>query len=180
MTDYINLIIPYDWQIRVQVEAVDGYAARMAEARRYGAMAVALEAAQAEVTRIAGCLERANAQTEEFERKWYLVCDERDAALARLAEIEKQEPAYLLTPDGKCYAYGSAQPLSAGHADATLLELYAAAGASPMKPSESAEHRDELAKRKPEPAAETVGGLAKAVKAARGGDAPPAPMRRFA
>ena len=40
--------------------------------------------------------------------------------------------------------------------------------------------RDELAKRKPEPAAETVGGLAKAVKAARGGDAPPAPMRRFA
>ena len=29
-------------------------------------------------------------------------------------------------------------------------------------------------------AAETVGGLAKAVKAARGGDAPPAPMRGFA
>lgn len=42
------------------------------------------------------------------------------------------------------------------------------------------QHRDELAKRKPEPAAETVGGLAKAVKAARGGDAPPAPMRGFA
>lgn len=58
---------------------------------------------------------------------------ERDAALARLAEIEKQEPAYLLTPDGKCYAYGSAQPLSAGHADATLLKLYAAAGASPQQ-----------------------------------------------
>ena len=76
--------------------------------------------------------------------------DERDAALARLetlakgqhvelynarlrlAEIEKQEPAYLLTPDGKCYAYGSAQPLSAGHADATLLMLYTAAGASPV------------------------------------------------
>ena len=54
------------------------------------------------------------------------------------------------------------------------------AGASPVEPSESVEHRDELAKRKPEPAAETVGGLAKAVKAARGGDAPPAPMRRFA
>ena len=59
----------------------------------------------------------------------------RDAALARLAEIENQEPAYLLTPDGKCYAYGSAQPLSAGHADATLLELYAAAGASPVEPN---------------------------------------------
>ena len=62
---------------------------------------------------------------------------ERDAALARLAEIENQEPAYLLTPDGKCYAYGSAQPLSAGHADATLLELYAAAGASPVEPSQA-------------------------------------------
>ena len=59
---------------------------------------------------------------------------ERDAALARLAESENQEPAYLLTPDGKCYAYGSAQPLSAGHADATLLKLYAAAGASPAQP----------------------------------------------
>ena len=63
---------------------------------------------------------------------------------------------------------------------AARVKAYAAAGASPMKPSESVEHRDELAKRKPEPAAETVGGLAKAVKAARGGDAPPAPMRRFA
>ena len=30
-------------------------------------------------------IERANSQTEEFERKWYLVCDERDA-LAQNAE----------------------------------------------------------------------------------------------
>ena len=63
--------------------------------------------------------------------------EDRDAALARLAELEKQEPAYLLTPDGKCYAYGSTQPLSAGHADATLLKLYTAAGASPVEPSQA-------------------------------------------
>lgn len=183
MGGHTNLITPRDWQIQAQAEAADGYAAKIAEAKRYGAMADALEAAQAE-----------NAQWR-VDFKEMLI--ERDAALARLAEIESthidglmlekslanlkaQEPAYLLTPDGKCYAYGSAQPLSAGHADATLLKLYTAAGASPVEPSESVEHRDELAKRKPEPAAETVGGLAKAVKAARGGDAPPAPMRGFA
>ena len=123
MTDHTNLITPRDWQIQAQAEAADGYAARMAEARRYGAMAVALEAAQSRI---------------DFKE----MVIERNAELVRLAEIE--------------------------------------AGASPVEPSESAEHRDELAKRKPEPAAETVGGLAKAVKAARGGDAPPAPMRRFA
>lgn len=69
---------------------------------------------------------------------------ERDAALARLAEIENQEPAYLLTPDGKCYAYGSAQPLSAGHADATLLKLYASAGASPVEPNQARELSEAL------------------------------------
>lgn len=51
----------------------------------------ALQASQAEIERLATCLTKANSQAEEFERKWYLLCDERDAALARLAEIEKQE-----------------------------------------------------------------------------------------
>ena len=140
----------------------------------------ALEALQTEVFVLTGEVANKAEYAACMCRMHEAVKVERDAALARLAELEKQEPAYLLTPDGKCYAYGSTQPLSAGHADATLLKLYTAAGASPVEPSESAEHRDELAKRKPEPAAETVGGLAKAVKAARGGDAPPAPMRRFA
>lgn len=85
----------------------------------------------------------------------------RDAALARLAITEEANSMLLAR-------------------NKWLEHTLAVAGASPVEPSESVEHRDELAKRKPEPAAETVGGLAKAVKAARGGDAPPAPMRRFA
>ena len=51
MTDHTNLITPRDWQIQAQAEAAESYAARMAEARRYGAMADALEAAQAEIER---------------------------------------------------------------------------------------------------------------------------------
>ena len=82
-------------------------------------------------------LEAAQAEVKHLNLHLKATQSGRDAALARLAEIENQEPAYLLTPDGKCYAYGSAQPLSAGHADATLLELYAAAGASPVEPSQA-------------------------------------------
>ena len=100
----------------------------------------ALETLQAEVARLIRDRDSVWALKEHKEVLLSQMTSERDAALARLAELEKQEPAYLLTPDGKCYAYGSAQPLSAGHADATLLELYAAAGASPAEPSESAEH----------------------------------------
>jgi len=51
---------------------------------------------------------------------------ERDALAAELAAARAQEPSYLLTPDGKCYAYGASPPLSTGYADATLLKLYAA------------------------------------------------------
>ena len=96
------------------------------------------------MTQAADTLEAAQAEhTDEvmrglmLEKAHAMGLAERDAALARLAELEKQEPAYLLTPDGKCYAYGSAQPLSAGHADATLLKLYTAAGASPVEPSQA-------------------------------------------
>ena len=163
MGGHTNLITPRDWQIQAQAEAADGYAARMAEARRYGAMAVALEAAQSRI---------------DF--KEMLI--ERDAALARLAEIEKQEPIYQYqrADGGWIDQTKNGYDYNVRYGAATVRILYAAAGASPVEPSESVEHRDELAKRKPEPAAETVGGLAKAVKAARGGDAPPAPMRRFA
>ena len=105
-----------------------------------------------------------------------------DAALARLAEIEKQEPIYQYqrADGGWIDQTKNGYDYNVRYGAATVRILYASAGASPVEPSESVEHRDELAKRKPEPAAETVGGLAKAVKAARGGDAPPAPMQRFA
>ena len=168
MGGHTNLITPRDWQIQAQAEAADGYAAKIAEAKRYGAMADALEAAQAE-----------NAQWR-VDFKEMLI--ERDAALARLAEIEKQEPIYQYqrADGGWIDQTKNGYDYNVRYGAATVRILYAAAGASPVEPSESVEHRDELAKRKPEPAAETVGGLAEAVKAARGGDAPPAPMRGFA
>ena len=104
-------------EIKVQTRAADHW---MAEANKSHNLTVTQ---QAEIERLNGYVQKANMDVTA-------ACVERDKALARLAGLEKQEPAYLLTPDGKCYAYGSAQPLSAGHADATLLKLYAAAGAS--------------------------------------------------
>ena len=87
----------------------------------------AIEALQARVAEL-------EIQAAEFHMAYRIKCDketkaltvERDALAAELAAARAQEPSYLLTPDGKCYAYGDSPPLSAGHADATLLKLYAA------------------------------------------------------
>lgn len=57
--------------------------------------------------------------------------DALESIAKKLAALEQQEPTYLLTPDGKCYAHGSMPPLSVGYADATLLKLYLAPGANP-------------------------------------------------
>ena len=45
------------------------------------------------------------------------------AVIRKLAAVV--EPAYLMSPDGKCYA-PSKPPLSAGNAKGTLLTLYTA------------------------------------------------------
>ena len=47
------------------------------------------------------------------------------ATIDKLAAGVSVEPAYLMSPDGKCYA-PSKPPLSAGNAKATLLTLYTA------------------------------------------------------
>ena len=133
-------------------------------------------------------LEAAQAENAQSRIDFKEMVIERNAELARLAEIERQEPVGYLYDWVHSSATGRDDETYTGftkdkaHAEKhdNAIAIYAAAGASPVEPSESAEHRDELAKRKPEPASETVGGLAKAVKAARGGDAPPAPMRGFA
>ena len=44
-----------------------------------------LEAAEAEVARLVGCLTQANCNAEEFERKWYLSQDRAEAAEADAA-----------------------------------------------------------------------------------------------
>lgn len=162
---------------------------RTAEAER--------DAALARLAELEHELTRVRAKWQEDYLLLDEVCRKAQEQEKRLAEIERQEPDEIDWPDYHQQAmgcgledrgirdryeamqYGWDQAIE--HVAERLPEnLYAAAGASPVEPSESVEHRDELAKRKPEPAAETVGGLAKAVKAARGGDAPPAPMRGFA
>lgn len=46
---------------------------------------------QTENERLTACLKQANSQAEEFERKWYLVQDERDTLQAKLTELEGQD-----------------------------------------------------------------------------------------
>jgi len=47
-----------------------------------------------ENARLAECLKKANSQTEEFERKWYLVKDERDALRAFAQEVMDGWPEF--------------------------------------------------------------------------------------
>lgn len=61
------------------------------------------------------------------------IIDEVEALRAKLNELEKQEPSYFLYPNGRCGLPGR-PPLDAGHADATVLKLYLAAGARPVEP----------------------------------------------
>jgi hypothetical protein len=67
------------------------------------------------------------------------------AVTAECDALKAQEPAYLIQSDGRCFAYSGAKPLGPGHADATLLKLYLAAGAQgipegyqlvPMEPTQ--------------------------------------------
>lgn len=58
--------------------------------------------AVAEVERLRGCLTQANANHEEFERKWYLACDDRD----RLREaLEACAPLVNAVFDEYCSDY---------------------------------------------------------------------------
>jgi len=54
--------------------------------------AAELEQVKAENERLTACLQKANENHEEFERKWYLACDERDALQAKLDALASQEP----------------------------------------------------------------------------------------
>lgn len=60
-----------------------------------------------------------------------LMQTEIDALRAEFDRIKKQEPVYLMQPDGRCFAPDGKRPLGPGHADATLIKLYLAAGAQP-------------------------------------------------
>ena len=61
----------------------------------HAAMVAELRAARAEVFRLTACLATANANHEDFERRWYLATDERDAARARVGELEARERALV-------------------------------------------------------------------------------------
>ena len=90
----------------------------------------ALEAAQAEI-------ELANARLHEVATLCATVEQQRDAALARLAELEKQEPVAIAVADVTNTGYLQVRV----HADAIKFgdKLFAAAGASPVQPSQAGE-----------------------------------------
>ncbi len=58
------------------------------------------------------------------------------AVLSKLAAGVSVEPAYLMSPDGKCYA-PSKPPLSAGNAEGTLLTLYTASAIAAARVQEN-------------------------------------------
>ncbi len=59
-----------------------------------------IAALQVEVARLTSCLERANSQTEEFERKWYLSCDEVEALRAEREPTPSVEAAHEMGATG--------------------------------------------------------------------------------
>ena len=67
------------------------------------------------------------------------IIDEVEKLRAKLEELARQEPSYLLYPNGRCGLPGR-PPLDAGHADATVLKLYLAAGARPPEPAPAGEY----------------------------------------
>ena len=70
-------------------KAVDEYR-ELTNPAKVIALLDALEALGREVARLTACINTANSNHEEFERKWYLACDERDQARAAL-EVEATE-----------------------------------------------------------------------------------------
>lgn len=90
-----------------------------------------LRAMQAEI-------ERTNTRLHEVATLCATVEQERDAALARLAELEKQEPwKYYWEPDGT-FNIGQEPCLSTNTGPCNgwkITPVYAAAGASPVEPS---------------------------------------------
>lgn len=50
----------------------------------------ALQAAEAERDRLTSCLSQANILIEQFERDWYMACDERDRRLAERDSLEAE------------------------------------------------------------------------------------------
>ena len=95
------------------------------------AFTIELRRASAEIEREKECTALAVTQAEKL-------IQQRNAALARLAELTKQEP--VMVYDGRCiWDCGDG-----GHQDVTMLKmiakgtkLYAAAGASPVQPAQS-------------------------------------------
>ena len=86
-----QLLTPRDWQAQAQREASELLgtpegAAKLVEAKRYGALAD-------EIERLSACLSKANESTEHFERQWYLATDEIERLQAK--------PAPVLLTDGE-------------------------------------------------------------------------------
>lgn len=69
---------------------------------------------QAENERLKSCLAKANSNHEEFERKWYLSCDERDALQAKVAGLEHIKDAleaHTLVLQSRLDAMGKGEPV---------------------------------------------------------------------
>lgn len=113
MTDYKNLIE----QLRsgkvsyYEGRSADAIEALQAERDEYQKAAdkmaaehkVERDALQAENERLKASLKTANDNHEEFERKWYLACDARDALQAKLDEMQRQEPIYQYMRGDGCW-----------------------------------------------------------------------------
>lgn len=69
----------------------------------YAALERERDEAVAEAERLRGCLTQANANHEEFERKWYLVCDDRDR-LREALEVSERVLAVIVEATGRADA----------------------------------------------------------------------------
>jgi hypothetical protein len=129
------LLTPRDWQMTAHAEAAKmvgttDYAAKMVEVRRYAMMADAMEALQAEVVQFR--------KTQALFDDVTTIVNQRDAALARLAALEKQEPYCYVAPERDGTFHHEHSSLTAYRSQpAGWKPLYAAVGASPVEPSQS-------------------------------------------
>lgn len=98
------------------------------------AAAALLERQNTEIESLQDDLAHKDQFAEQLGRELAKADSEAKELRAKLNELEKQEPSYLLYPNGRC-GLPDRPPLDAGHADATVLKLYLAAGARPVEPA---------------------------------------------
>lgn len=74
----------------------------------------------AEIERLTNCLQKANAQTEHFERQWYLVGDERDRLRAENEALRADAERYRWLCENRCDVTMCASSTDYGDGDRTF------------------------------------------------------------